>query len=238
MNSTRMNSFLPLVEADCERLTSDLFRIQKLYIEVFHCCHRFLSENFDQKSDDSVRMDATERMDLNLCRPSFPVKQASVIPFHKIVCLTRLFPGQAVEFIWRGELLLQKMTFLFYQIAPLSSIVVLPDDVARQPHGINEWAAVTRDADTFNEQIRVCTNPQVRSEAARLRDLQFWRMEKRGKPALSAAGSFNFNDPIASFNRANRDLNVKFEAAGMPQCDPLPNPWKANGMTDGTAHGV
>jgi hypothetical protein len=183
-------------------------------------------------------MRAAERMVLNLCRPSFPVKQASVIPFHKIVCLTKLFPGQTVEFVWRGEILIQKMTFLFYQIAPLSSIVVLPDDVAQRPQALDEWLSVTRDVDMFNERMRFCAKPQTQLEAARLRDLRFWRAEKRGSSALSGIGPFNFNDPVASFGRGTNPLNVKFEAAGMPNCDPLPNPWKVGATAQVSAPGV
>jgi hypothetical protein len=169
-------------------------------------------------------MHPPDRMIINLCRPSFPVKQASVIPFHKIICLTKLFPNQSVDFIWRGEILIQTMTFLFYQIAPLSSIVVLPDEISHHQTALAQWLAVTRDSDAFNERIGFSVDPQSRIEASRLRDLRFWRAEKRGIPALGSIQLFNFNEPIASF-QSDKKLNMDFEKPSIPSCEPLPNPW-------------
>jgi hypothetical protein len=171
-----------------------------------------------------------ERMTVNLCRPSFSVKQASVIPFHKIVCLTKLFPEQSVEFVWKGEILIQKMTFVFYRIAPHSSIVVLPNESAQHQTTVSEWMAATRDADAFNERIGFCVNPQTRAEVARLRDLRFWRCETRGIAALGGVGLYNFNDPIGSIDRGAQKLNTRFDPPSGPSCEPLPNPWKGDAI--------
>jgi len=57
-----------------------------------------------------------ERIVVNLCRPSYPIKQASVIPFHKISCLQKLYPAEPKLFILGGEILSPKMPSTFYQI--------------------------------------------------------------------------------------------------------------------------
>jgi hypothetical protein len=166
-------------------------------------------------------------MIVNLCRPSFPVKQASVIPFHKIICLSKLFPDQGVEFVWNGEILLQRMTFLFYQIAPLSSIVVLSDDVARRQTALAEWLTLTRDMDLFNERIATATSHRTKSEAARLQDLRAFRILHRGRAALAGIEIMDFNQPKVTLNRPTHKTQLGFEATPGPISEALPNPWKA-----------
>jgi hypothetical protein len=170
-------------------------------------------------------MEASERMVVHLCRPSFPVKRASVVPFHKIVCLTKLFPDQAVEFIWSGQILLQKMTFLFYRIHPLSSIVVLPGETARREAALAAWLAATSDADAFNERIGLSLNRPAQDEVARLRDLRVWRAERRGRSALDLVETFEFNATKFGPAKFRENLKSDFPAASVPGFEPLPDPW-------------
>jgi hypothetical protein len=172
-----------------------------------------------------TRMQSSDRMTINLCRPSYPIRQASVIPFHKIICLTELFPDQGVEFVWKGEILIQKMTFLFYRIAPQSSIVVLPDELARRQAAVEEWLRVTRDADAFNERIESSKNRKIREEVARLRDLRVVRIETRGRAAFPGIYGFDFNDPVIGMKREGQNMNIEYRAALGPSAEPLPNPW-------------
>jgi hypothetical protein len=172
-------------------------------------------------------------MIINLCRPSFPVKRASVIPFHKILCLAQLFPDQGLEFIWHGEVLLQRMTFLFYQIAPESSIVVLSGDAARGQAAVAEWLAVTRDTDSLNERIADAVNSRARAEVARLRNLRALRIEKRGRAALAGVEIRDFNQPIVSLNCPALKSQVGCGATAAPSSQPLPNPWKVEAVAPG-----
>jgi hypothetical protein len=160
-------------------------------------------------------------MIVHLCRPSFPVKRASVVPFHKIICLAKLFPEQVVDFVWNGEILLQTMTFLFYHIMPRSSIVVLPDE-SREKAG--HWLSVTGDTDAFNERIEFALNPKTRAEAARLRDARLWRVDQRGRAALKCIDMFEFNQPKCS-GQHRAKLNVDSSASLCPSAEPLPVAW-------------
>jgi hypothetical protein len=66
------------------------------------------------------------------------------VPFRKIVCLAKLIPDQTIEFIWTGQILLQKMTSFCPRVKPLSSILVLPDDIAERQAALSASLAATK----------------------------------------------------------------------------------------------
>jgi hypothetical protein len=181
---------------------------------------------------------SAERMAINLCRPSFPIRRASVIPVHKIVCLTKLYPDETVGFIWGGELLVQTMTFVFYGIGPLASIVVLGDDLLSRPTVLDRWLEASRNSEDFDDRIRFLATPGARAEAARLRDLRDLLTPRRGIRALGGNKEFDFNDPGAWFAPAAGLYNGGFGGVDGPSCEPLPNPWNVKRVAETRTGGV
>jgi hypothetical protein len=167
------------------------------------------------------------RIAVNLCRPRFPIKTASVVPSHKVSCLQKLFPDDPKVFIHHGQVLSTALTFAFYGVENGASIVVIPTTEAESPElgrDVRAWLAITRDSDSFNERVRYCLNPSTRQELSRLRDLKYVALERRPRAFMRLVMTIpSFENDL--LRNPCHVANTNMEPLNEPNTEPLPLLW-------------
>jgi hypothetical protein len=114
------------------------------------------------------------------------------------------------------------MTFEFYGVRDGDSIVALPIENEDSVYGTNHWLTLTRDSESFNEALRWMLEPATAGEAARLRDLQLMRLERKPRSFMkifSRAG-MDEREPTRSDSSTVLGLPPK-----SPSVDALPIEW-------------
>jgi hypothetical protein len=119
------------------------------------------------------------RADLKICTPHQPVRFISARLSGQIRALQTLWRSHPKRFIFNGIELREDMTFESYGIRDGDSIVAIPLDNRDSVSDASQWLSLTRDTETFNESLRWMLDPATTAEAARLRDLQLMRLERR-----------------------------------------------------------
>jgi hypothetical protein len=159
------------------------------------------------------------RVELRVCSPHQPVRLISARRSGQVGSLQCLWPSAPKRFIFNGLELREGQTFGSYGIRDGDLIIAVPqgDD------GVHRWMALTRDHESINEALRWVLDPKTAGEAARLRDLQLWRLEQR--PRLFAKLCLPFNGDGAEGGRAV-DTTVLADAPAQPCCEKLPVGWE------------
>jgi hypothetical protein len=120
-------------------------------------------------------------------------------------------------FVWKGQLLLDRMTFAFYRICQMDVIVAVPGPVLEA----EKWTKVTEEAEAFQERVHFILNAGTALELARLRDLRHLRADAQGiglrRPTTAWTGRAE--------SPPSPPLTIDYRAPDHPSCDPLPAEW-------------
>ena len=153
--------------------------------------------------------------------PGRCVIKVSVLPASTIADLKRLTPYESATFLYNGQLLLENLSFEFYGIKPRDVLVIIQSN---QPSDSSRWLSLTRDTDSFTDRISSIINQKTSREAARLRDFQLVRMER--KPRTFRKLCFAKMSRIGETTQChNTTTSISFETPDMPSTDPLPSFW-------------
>ncbi|OHT07870.1 hypothetical protein TRFO_23727 [Tritrichomonas foetus] len=168
-------------------------------------------------------IDTDSRIELMVCTPHQPVRVISARLSGQISALQSLWPENPKRFIYNGNQLLEGMTFHFYGIRDGDSIIALPKDTISDLH-CSQWLCLSRDSDNFNEYMKWMLDPRTSGEAARLRDLHLWKIEKRPRIYMKMKGPFYSSDSNEN-EKSKNSLNVDFLPLNEPAEQALPILW-------------
>jgi hypothetical protein len=160
------------------------------------------------------------RLSLVLYWPGRFVVKVSVLATSRICDLRKLAAVGASEFLFNGEALSDSLPFSFYGIKDADVIVVVP--VA--PRAPDKWLQLTRDSESFHEQIQFILGEKTARETARIRDILFTKIEQRPRTYQRFCADIQttlakiFTAPVAA-------LNTRYETPIAPSVDPLPATW-------------
>lgn len=131
-------------------------------------------------------------------------------------------PQAALHFVANGQRLQECKTFCFYKIHAGDIIVGIPN--TSDSSEISKWISHTREPDTFAERIFSTLDPRTSKEAARLRDFQMARMEKKPKCfrklAMTLTTQDNYEPPTTQI-----PLVIPTTQSDTISTDPLPVLW-------------
>jgi hypothetical protein len=161
------------------------------------------------------------RAELKVCSPQEPVRFLSVRLSSQVQSLQSLWSSPK-RFIFNGAELLETMTFNFYGIRDGDSIVAISVNNCHSLYGLNYWLSLTRDSDSFNDSLRWMLDAKTNGEAARLRDLQMVRVERKSR-LFRRISSAVVNEETCSGITA--PLVIDYPPASEPSTEPLPVPW-------------
>jgi hypothetical protein len=146
--------------------------------------------------------------------------RVSVSPTARVSYLRSLIRDSTSSFVYNGVLLNDAMTFSFYRIRELETIVVVPI-----PTEIEKWAQLTQDADAFQERIQFILNEETARETARIRDLMLTKLERRPRPFRRLCASLDSWPSRSPSPTDGNPLQIHYPRADGPSCDPLPAAW-------------
>lgn len=158
--------------------------------------------------------------------PGFCVARVSINLRAKVGELRLFVPAHpSITFMFNGQILLENFSFEFYGVKPYDIVVVVHqaqrDDPAR-------WLSLTRDNESFADRISSIINQKTAREAARLRDFQLLRMERKPKTfrRLCSAKMLRMAKGSGSIFRARRvATNIDYAPPDSPCTDELPSFW-------------
>ena len=86
-------------------------------------------------------------------------------------------PEKNVLFVYNGVFLTEQVNFQYYGVKERDVIVVIPEN-RNLPVG-DKWANLTKDPELFREKVTSMIDPRTSREAAKLRDFQMLRLERK-----------------------------------------------------------
>jgi hypothetical protein len=134
--------------------------------------------------------------------------------------LKRYLPDPECELVFDGTMLLGKMPLTFYSLSDGATLfAVTPGrDSARA------WSHITSDMESFNDRMRIRSNPRLSREDDRLKDLKLmWLFERRG----FVSKVVKVIEPRMSVPLSEKTVLTTEHALGV---DPLPACWPAEGL--------
>ena len=162
--------------------------------------------------------------------PSKWVLKANVLSSATTKDIKQLIPNKDVAFLHNGIYLSDTHSFNFYGVKERDVIVVIPNTQSRPIS--DKWANLMCDKDLFRERVSSVIDPKTSREAAKLRDFQMLRMERKPKVYRKLCASFPSNAEntqlrISSSPSITEDLKtiVPETALNGPSKDPLPIFW-------------
>jgi hypothetical protein len=154
------------------------------------------------------------RVELKVYFPQQPLRLISARRSSQIRSLHCLWPSSPKRYIFNGFELLEEKTFESYDIRNGDLIIAFP----RESPGIFQWIALTRDHELFNESLKWVLDPETADEAARLRDLQLWKLEHRPRNFVRLYAPFE-EKPHAT------QVTVIGKPPTEPCCERMPVKW-------------
>jgi hypothetical protein len=172
--------------------------------------------------EEGGRRRPRSKIALHVYYPGRCVAKVNVCPDAKVHDLHRLVPTDEVTFICNGVVLAKGCTFGFYGLREKDIVVCLP--VAADSGDVCKWISLTRDSEAFNDRVSAIINPGTSREAARLRDFQFMRMER--KPRAFRKLADNIQRRAGNHTVEKRSSPTLFlSGPDFPSVDPLPVFW-------------
>lgn len=139
------------------------------------------------------------RVTIVICAPRELLKIIS-IPLDGFVCsLETLYNGRKRIFIYNGNKMDPTQTYRSYGIREGDYIISIPSSISEENE--SRWISMSRDADSFIEAMRGNLNIRTCREAARLRDLQMDRIEKRSR---------NYQRILSSYMNLEENHDIEF----------------------------
>jgi hypothetical protein len=176
-------------------------------------------------------MDSHQVLPLGVYFPGRFVVRLSVSPTARISYLRSLIRDSTSSFVYNGEILNDAMTFAFYRIRELETIVVVPASSE-----VEKWAQLTRDADAFQERIQFILNEDTARETARIRDMMLTKVERRPRPFRRLCLSVDAwpTRPPSAIDAV--PMKIDYAPAQGPSCDPLPAAWMPLSVSNRAIH--
>ncbi|KAH0789377.1 hypothetical protein GPJ56_006711 [Histomonas meleagridis] len=153
--------------------------------------------------------------------PGRCVIKVSIYPTSAIANLKRLAPYDSVAFLYNGQYLIETFSFEFYGIKPRDVLVIVQSN---QSGDFSKWLNLTRDTDTFSDRISSIINQKTSREAARIRDFQLIRMERKPR-AFRKLCSAKMSRIGESAKSQQSTTNISYERPTMPSTEALPSFW-------------
>ncbi|OHT11804.1 hypothetical protein TRFO_18585 [Tritrichomonas foetus] len=166
----------------------------------------------------------SKKISLLVYFPGHCIAKVSVSPRATIGDLRKSTKIQltSVNFVANGQILNENLTFWYYQIHAGDIIVAAPNTTDKSD--ISKWLSHTREAESFTDRISSIIDPRTSREAARLRDFQMSRMERKPRCFRKLSTSIKNQNQCVT---ASPGLNLVIPDRNLeePSCDPLPVFW-------------
>lgn len=155
------------------------------------------------------------------------VLKANVLPTATAKDLRMLIPESNVSFIHNGRCLLNSIPFSMYNIKERDIIIVCKNErqIVKE-----KWYSITKDNETFKNRVGSVIDPKTAREAARLKDFQMLRLEKRTKVFMKLCAQYTNKfdtacDTQQELNRAKNSPKTIIPEKSSLNSDPLPIFW-------------
>lgn len=170
-----------------------------------------------------------EQISLILYYPGKWVITVHMNPSSTIGSLKSLVKENDVLFIHDGEYLIESFPASFYNIKDGETLVIVSSK--EYDPSQNKWHQITRDKESFNEKINSVLNPVTSDQAARIRDLQMLRIEKKSKMFYKLINStLKENDTMYTNTKIPMNLQIPTKPLTVSK-DPLPLFWNTKPQT-------
>ena len=130
-------------------------------------------------------------------------------------------PKMSVDFIANGQILIEGRPFSYFRLSTGDVIVAISKKSENAE--ISKWMSMTRDSESFSERISSIIDPNTAREAARLRDFQMLRMER--KPNCYRRLTSSLKTQLLCDSFAYQTVVVDHNINSQPNTDPLPVLW-------------
>ena len=155
------------------------------------------------------------------------VLKANVLPTATAKDLRMLIPESHISFIHNGRCLSNSIPFSFYDIKERDIIIVCK----KEKQIVKEkWYSITKDNETFKNRVGSVIDPKTAREAARLRDFQMLRLEKKPKAFMKLCAQYTnrldtASDAMHENYRAKNSPKTIIPEKTSLNSDPLPIFW-------------
>lgn len=132
--------------------------------------------------------------------------------------------SRTVAFIWNGDSLSETQTFRSYGIREKDVIVSVPSDA----NDLSKWVTLTRDSESFHDRIASVVDQGTAKEAARLRDFQITRMERKPRTYRKLVMNYEralMESSVVSTPARKSATNLTEMRLEAPSVEPLPIIW-------------
>ena len=161
------------------------------------------------------------------------VLKANVLSTATIKDIKKLIANDDVVFIHNGVEMNDSLPFSFYEVKDRDLLIVC-SKMKRFVH--EKWTNLTKDTDLFNERVSSIIDPRTSREAARLKDFQFLRMERKPRAYRRICLQFieeEANKRILQSEKKRKHITVIPEipsSISQPSSNPLPIFWNSSNI--------
>jgi hypothetical protein len=114
---------------------------------------------------------------IHIYLPGRCIAQVNVVPSLPIREIQSILRSDRVTLIFNGIVLSPSNSFDFYGIRERDFLVAVP--TSPDPAFTSRWISLSQDTESFRERLECLLNQGTAMEAARLRDFQFTKIERR-----------------------------------------------------------
>lgn len=175
----------------------------------------------------TTKLKMNDVITIRVCSPSRSVLSVAVSLDDQITILQDQFPSAPRTFVYNGQILLNSLTFGFYDLHNDDFVVAVPAEntnILNPDSSDIKWRRMTKNYDEFSEKMRCALNPVTAGEFARLRDLEFARVEKNHRNFTKLCQIYSNPDDIGPDRpRISTVLDWGCES---PNTEPLPILWE------------
>ena len=159
---------------------------------------------------------------LILYTPNEPIRCVNVKSRAKIQILNTIYGSNTRSFIYNGIELSTFRTFGSYGMSNQDIIISIPNK-PKHAYFLQKWLNIAKDNDEFNHKIKSMINPKTASEAARLNDMYFSKLERR--PRIYQKLCFKCINSNIKYIHSPIPLNIDSSSTNEPSTEPLPVFW-------------
>lgn len=166
--------------------------------------------------------DSPPKFCIMVFNPGRWILKANVLSTATITDILQLIPDRFVRFIHNGTELSSTFSLSMYGVKEGDVIFVLPE--SKSGSYTEKWTNLTKDRDLFHDRVCSLIDPETAMEAARIRDLQMLRMERKPKVFRKISSVYKVDAPTKQKSKIPAIPNFP-KKNETPSIEPLPAFW-------------
>ncbi|EAY06505.1 hypothetical protein TVAG_257440 [Trichomonas vaginalis G3] len=170
-----------------------------------------------------ARNDSPPKFCIMVYNPGRWILKANVLSTATVNDILQLIPDRIVKFVHNGIELTDSFSLSMYGVKEGDVIFVLPETKNGASY-TEKWASLTKDRDLFHDRVCSLIDPETAMEAARIRDLQMLRMERKPKVFRKISSVYKSDAPTKQKSKAPVNA-VEPPKLNKPSAAPLPTFW-------------